>query len=36
MTFALSASALQCSHGALYQALNKRFVSDLSASVQLQ
>jgi hypothetical protein len=31
-TFALNASALQCSYGALYQALNERTVSDLSAS----
>jgi hypothetical protein len=34
MTFALNTSALKCSYGALYQALNKRFVSDLSASIE--
>jgi hypothetical protein len=32
MTFAFNASALECSYGALYQALNKLSVSDLSAS----
>jgi hypothetical protein len=32
MTFALNASVLKCSYGALYQALNERTVSDLSAS----
>jgi hypothetical protein len=34
MTFAFHVSALKCSYGALYQALNKRSVSDLSASVE--
>jgi hypothetical protein len=34
MTFAFHASALKCSYGALDQALNKRSVSDLSASVE--
>ena len=34
MTFALNAPALKCSYGALYLALNKRSVSDLSASVE--
>ena len=33
-TFALNAFALKCSYGALYQALNKRSVSDLSASIE--
>ncbi len=34
MTFALNAPALKCSYGALYLALNKRSVFDLSASVE--
>jgi len=33
-TVALNASAFKYSYGALYQALNKRFVSDFSASVE--
>jgi hypothetical protein len=33
-TFALKAFALKCSYGALYQALNKTSVSDLSASAE--
>jgi hypothetical protein len=32
MTFAFNASALKCSYGTLYHALNKLSVSDLSAS----
>jgi len=34
MMFALNASVLKCSYGALYAALKERFVSDLSASVE--